>query len=412
MLKAGALYFSVVIAFFIAVICASLILMAGHYRNGYLKELRRIRLVNNLESGQARVLVEDVGSGYGSSLIDLYGDGKDSLMLFREAWGAFDLATVKSFISIDTLSSAFLIGLDAKTDSVALYLSDEDRPLALSGDTRITGDVYIPKSGMRKSYAEGRPFTGKEMVNGKPYDSGRKLKAISEQGLTRLFREFERDLSEMPVLPNEDLSVSFMDSIARFRVEPEQILQNKYQGHMALYADTTIVLSAASHLDNVLLFANVIVVEKGFKGNCQLFVRDSILVKEGSLLRYPSVIGLLAGEKLVGQGKVTFENGVHFDGVLLAVEERQTKVPIIVSTGESNVISGEVYVDGIFKMSKGFKLNGKVSCNRFMMQTKVSLYENFLIDVTINRRARSMYYLSPGILTDQSKTRKVLKWLN
>ncbi|RZJ76968.1 MAG: hypothetical protein EOO45_00360 [Flavobacterium sp.] len=412
MLKAGALYFSIVVAFFIAVFCASLIMLAAHYRNGYIKELRMIRLVNNLESAQARVLAAELGNGYGSDETDLYGDGLDSVLIIRKAWGVFDLAVVKSFVSSDTLKRSFLIGMDKSLDSVALYLSDEDRPLSVSGDTQITGDVEVPKSGMRKSYAEGRAYSRDDMVDGKIRDSGRKLKPLANVYKAGLNMELEKSSTLLRQLPDHDLHVSFLDSVSRFRIRPDQVLNHSFSGQIALYADSSVVLSSTCRLDGVLLFAQSIHIEAGFKGNVQLFARDSITIGDDVTLDYPSVMGLMAKQTVVGQGKISAGKGLRFSGMLFAVMDGKSSLPLMTSFGESNTISGEVYADGVVKMNKGFVLNGKVSCNRFLMQTKVSLYENFLIDVVFNRRARSGYFLSSGIFTDKPGKSKVLKWLD
>lgn len=412
MLKAGALYFSIVVAFFIAVFCASLIMLAAHYRNGYSKELRMIKLVNNLESVQARVLAVELGTGYGAYETDLYGDGLDSVSISKKAWGVFDLAVVKSFVFSDTLKKAFLTGMDKHSDSVTLYLSDEDRPLSVSGDTRITGDVEVPKSGMRKSYAEGRAYSRDDMVDGKIRDSGRKLKPLVKAYTAGLDMELEKSGILLRQLPEHDLQVSFLDSVSRFRVRPDQVLKHSLSGHIVLYADSAVVLSSTCRLEGVLLFARSIHIEAGFKGNAQLFARDSIIIGDEVTLDYPSVVGLVAEQKLVGQGKITTGKGLMFNGVLFAAMEGKSLLPLMTSFGESNTINGEIYTDGVVKMSKGFILNGKVSCNRFLMQTKVSLYENFLIDVVFNRRARSSYFLTSGIFTDKPGKSKVLKWLD
>ncbi|RZM21551.1 MAG: hypothetical protein EOO88_32685, partial [Pedobacter sp.] len=288
MLRAGALYFSIVVAFFIAVFCASLIMLAAHYRNGYLKELRMIRLVNNLESAQARVLARAMGSGYGTNGTDLYGDGLDSVTISSKAWGVFDLAVVKSFVSSDTLKKAFLVGMDKRSDSVAIYLSDENRPLAVSGDTRITGNVQVPKSGMRKSYAEGRPFSGENMVDGKIRDSERKLKPLSKGYLSELNMALDNPGALWRRIPDQDLHVSFFDSVRRFRLSPGEVLSNSFSGHIILFTDSSVVLSSSCRLDGVLLFAKSIRIENGFAGNAQLFARDSIIIGDDVRLGYPS----------------------------------------------------------------------------------------------------------------------------
>jgi hypothetical protein len=173
MLKAGALYFAVISAFLIAVICASLIMIAAYYREGYLRELRRGRLERNMDSAVDFVLNRGGTVQAGDTVLDLFGDGTDSVRLGDSYWGIFELSVIRTAVSTDTLKKSFLIGMDTRMDTLALYLSDEDRPLSVSGDTRVTGDAEVPKSGMRKSYVENRPYSGDKLVYGKILESGR-----------------------------------------------------------------------------------------------------------------------------------------------------------------------------------------------------------------------------------------------
>ncbi|PIG98215.1 hypothetical protein CS542_06460 [Pedobacter sp. IW39] len=49
-----------------------------------------------------------------------------------------------------------------------LYLSDEDRPVSVSGKTLLIGNGMLPKAGIKQSYAEGKPYTGiKQLLDGK-----------------------------------------------------------------------------------------------------------------------------------------------------------------------------------------------------------------------------------------------------
>ncbi|MDQ0966763.1 hypothetical protein QFZ20_002166 [Flavobacterium sp. W4I14] len=82
MLKAGALYFSIIVAFLIAVICASLIMLAANYRGSYLKEMRMARLNRNMDSGIAYVLAGNENTSGSLERLDLFGDQTDSVWPF------------------------------------------------------------------------------------------------------------------------------------------------------------------------------------------------------------------------------------------------------------------------------------------------------------------------------------------
>ncbi|TCD05842.1 hypothetical protein EZ449_15365 [Pedobacter frigidisoli] len=390
-------------------------MLAAHYRSGYLKELRMGRILRNLESGIEMQLLEKPGNGYGNHSIDLYGDGADSITISRSHWGIYDLAQVWSFVSTDSIAKSMLIGLDNHQDSTAIYLSDEDRPLSVSGDTRIKGVAFVPKSGIRKAYVESRPYSGVEVVYGKINDSGRKLDGLTDAYLGYLKEELKRAGNidgELQILPTNSLTVGFLDSVQRFRVPKGQVISQQLSGKMILYADSMVVIEKYAKLDNIIVFAQSIKVEEGFIGNCQLFARDSITVGNNASLSYPSVLGIISVDHLVDQAKIDIGKNVKFEGIILSYEDKRSALQTMISIGSSSIITGEVYATGLLKLSKDVKVFGKVSCNRFIMKTPTTLYENFLVDVTLDRKSRSKYYLGSPIFRGKEQHGKILKWLN
>ncbi|MDQ0638324.1 cytoskeletal protein CcmA (bactofilin family) [Pedobacter sp. W3I1] len=412
MLKAGALYFSIFVAFLIAVICASLIMLATHYRGSYLKEMRMARLSRNMESGIAYVLAENENTSGSIEGLDLFGDQTDSVLIAKKKWGIFTLATVKSFVLSDTLKRSFMIGLETTNDALAVYLSDEDRPLSVSGDTRITGDVEVPKAGMRKSYVESRPYSGDQLVYGKIQDSKRMLGGLEKKWITEIEEKLDFDPSALSTLNASDEQVSFFATAKEFDVSRLTKINNNLSGQITLYSDTTVRISADAKLDNTIIYAKSIVIADGFKGNCQLFARDSIIVGNDVALSYPSVLALISKEKTVDQAKITLGSNVVFEGTILSYEPKRSALQTLVSLGEKTVVKGEIYATGLIKLEKKIKVEGKVSCNRFIMQTPTTLYENFLVDVTLNRKARNRVYLTSAIFTGVTGNKKILRWEN
>lgn len=412
MLKAGALYFSIIVAFIIAMICASLIMLAAHYRGSYMKEMRMARLSRNMDSGVAYVLAENESTDHNITALDLFNDQTDSVLLEKKHWGIFSLATVKSFVLSDTLRRSFMMGLETTNDALAVYLSDEDRPLSVSGDTRITGNVEVPKAGMRKSYVESRPYSGDQLVYGKISDSKRTLGGLEKKWIKEIEDKLDFDPSQLPVLKTEEERVSFFAAAKEFNVSGLSKLDHNLSGQVVLYSDTVVKISADAKLDNTVIYAKAIVVADGFKGNCQLFARDSIIVGNNAVLSYPSVLGLVSKEKMVDQSKIVLGDNVVFDGIIFSYEPKRSALQTLVALGENTIVKGEVYVTGLLKLAKKVKVEGKVSCNRFIMKTPTTLYENFLVDVTLNRKARNRVYLSSAIFTGTTGNNKILRWEN
>lgn len=409
MLKAGALYFAIVIAFLIAILSASLLMLAAYYKSSYLKEIRYTRLVNNLNSGLIYALT-DTNTNHRIEKIDLYADGADSVFIERKKWGIFDMALIKAFILEDTLSKSMLLGV--APDSASIYLSDENRALLVGGTTKISGNVYLPKSGIKKTYVNEQPYKNEKLIyNGVILSSESGLVPLNKN----LIHEIEQKLNTYPPqlskLDNADLNRSFSESTLLFNIKEKTTLkQIKLKGNLIIYADSALTIAASTNLDGVQVYAPSIRIEEGFNGNAQFFALDSIVVDDKVKLNYPSVLAVLKTNKSGDFPKITIKKEVDFNGIAFTHEEKRSALQTLISLGEKTTVRGELYSTGLVKLEKQVAINGKVSCNQFLMNVSSILYDNILIDVTLNNKARSAYYLSSRLFNSKAKN-KVLRWL-
>jgi len=408
MVKAGALYFSIIIAFVIAVLCAALLLLAAHYRNSYLKELRFGRLLRNMDGGIAVALSSeellDTLRG-----VDLYQQGTDSVALQYQRWGIYQLVFLKAFIQKDTLKRAVLLGTNA--DSTAIYLSDEDRSLSLSGDAKVVGDVSVPKSGLKKAYVDGRPFSYEKLVEkGSLGHSERLLPKLDSGILASLGNGFKKmdiytDMSETHIMQSFYRPTLYFDVSARSKLTGLSM-----RGNIIIRSDTLLRIAASCELDGIQVYAPGIVIENGFRGRGQFFATDSIIIGDKVSLLYPSVAAVLRTPLSTAFPKLLLGKSTLFEGVLLTYEQQRSPLQTMLSIDSASLVHGEVYITGVLKFAKGITVKGKVSCNSFLMQRGQSIYENFLIDLTINTKARNRYYASSRLFRYKG-TNKVLQWL-
>ncbi|WP_407427533.1 hypothetical protein [Arcticibacter sp.] len=411
MLKASALYLVVVIALVIAVFCASLITVAAFYRQEHQKSMRYAELSVNLESGRTLILSSNYQLYDQDDRLDLFEEESDSVLLRKEHWGIFDLGTVSAFSQKDTLSQSFLIGLDASGDKSVIYLADEDRPLSVSGRTQIVGAADLPKAGIKQAYVDGRPYEGKELVKGAIRESGRSLPELNKTLILQL-REALQDSSESDPVSADSVSHSFFLNVKKVRIPRRNpIVGDSYSGKIMLLCDTVLTIKKDARLSNVLVFAPGIVIEKGFRGSCQLFAVDSVVTNGSVSFDYPSAIGVLSKGKGGNQPKIALGEGSRFSGILFTYEQERSDLQTQISLGKNCKVLGEIHASGFVKLEKPVIIEGKVACNRFIIQTPSTLYENYLIDIIINRSKRSPYYLTSSLLNSTSKEQRVLKWL-
>ena len=374
MIKAAALYIVIIVSLLIAVISASLLTIAFYYRLEVKKKVRMDKLMTNMESGTAILLSEGFNTYYEDKVLDLYGDQKDSLILNKTRWGVFELQMLKAFELKDTLKRSFLSGV-IFNDQGAIYLADEDRPLSVSGNTLITGNGELPKAGLKQAYVDGRPYEGKELIKGSIKPSGRELPALNDELLKRISNHLKPTIEGIAFNSKDSVSNSFFNKELIYRLTPDQqdIANMKICGKIILVSDTTIKISSSTILEDVQVYARAIVIESGFKGSCQLFARDSIIIGRDCDFRYPSFAGIFKPDSSQIQAKLSLDSASHFSGILLGYEPQRTELQTLISLGKNTLINGEIYA-GYIKVERSVKVNGNVYANRFIMQTPSTLY--------------------------------------
>jgi len=411
MVKAAALYIVVIVSLLIAVISASLLTIAFFYRLEVQKKIRMDKLMTNLESGTAILLSEGFRKYDEELVLDLYGDQKDSLVLSKLRWGVFDLQLLKVFELKDTLKRSFLSG-NVFADQSAIYLADEDRPLSVGGSTQVVGNGELPKAGLKQAYVDGRPYEGKELIKGTIKESGRELPALNTELLDKI-TTYLKSTEGVRFEAKDSIINSFFNKplVYKLRSDQQYIDNIKIRGKIILLSDTTINISSTADLEDVQIYARAIVIESGFKGSCQLFARDSIVIGKECNFLYPSFAGVFKPDSSKIQGRISLDSASHFSGILLGYEAKRSDLQTLISLGKNTLVSGEVYA-GYIKMERTVNVQGKVYANRFVMQTPQTLYENYLIDITLNRKLLSKYYLSSPIFKRDKRDQKILKWLN
>lgn len=411
MLKASALYIAIIVAAIVAIFSASLIATAYFYRWESQKKMRWNRLSDNLTSGVNLALSPDFSFTDTASLIDLYEEQQNSLWIKKEKWGVYEFAAIASFIQQDTLRKAFLSGTENK-DSTVVYLSDEDRPLSLSGETKIYGDALLPKAGVKQAYVEGKPFKGKKLIHGKIKDSDRKLPDLQSAIIEDIEKWLGDSLTKVSVL-DDSLTHSFFNPTLVIKINKQNpVISGSIQGNVIVLCDTVLTIEQTASLQDVRVYARAIQVADKFKGSCQLFARDSIVVGKATVFSYPSCLGIVKKEGSKSQVKIHLGEQSHFSGIIFSYEKERSDLQTMVALGKNSLVTGEVHATGLLKMEKPLIVQGKVSCNRFIIQTPTTLYENYLIDITLDRTKRSKYYLGSGLFEGAAKRMGVLKWLN
>ncbi|HEY2582441.1 MAG TPA: hypothetical protein VGI43_11580, partial [Mucilaginibacter sp.] len=275
---------------------------------------------------------------------------------------------------------------------------------------------YIPKAGVQEAYVDNKAYEGdKRLIIGKIHVSEKKLPPLDQNRLNKLEQYFAMDTRVKNILPSVDsVNVSFLSPTQVFNFEKvAQTVQNvKLSGNIILVSDTTVIIDNTAVLDNTMVFARAIIVKSGFRGNCQLFATDSISVENNCCFDYPSCLGVLHfGSSVISSiEKISIGEGTEFSGIIFSYEKTEKPIKPLIQLGKNVKIKGQVYSQGNLELKDQAEVDGSIFASSFLYKSSFTRFENYLINVTIDSKALSPYYLTVGLLPVSGK-KKVLQWL-
>lgn len=415
MLKAGSLLYAIFISLIIGSIATSFVLYAHYQRvrmaqyEGRVEAIQRVHSAMNLLRTQA---VED----FDPEKNYLFSREESPIQLQLEHWGGFYLATAKTNFRQAVFQESALLGYQNK-DPFALYLVDNNQPLSLCGDARLIGNSFLPKRGLKRAYIEGKSYSGKELITGTNTTSSNRIPELNEplkDYLARiLFRgipkEADKVVSFYDVASEGVLNVqqAFQDStLCLYARESIYLYDGELKGRIIVKSEESIYVEGTVVTEDVLLVAPRIEIATGFKGSVHLIASDTVIIGALSELYYPSSILLEAETE---RSAILIQESVKIAGdvVLNGTDNYVNKG--ILSIKEGAELTGNVY--SFDKVELRGKIKGSVTCEKFMLKTTSSVYENHLLDGVINAQEMPQEYLGIEMKTT-NKTRGIAKWLH
>jgi hypothetical protein len=413
--KGASLYIVIVIALIIALLCEAMIAAAFYYRTYHALRNRQERLDNNVKSGLNMLLADQGASYYESKSVQLFEDGRDTIRLSKRFWGAFDVGVSEASTGRDSSVTVMLIGNQPDTAKrFAIWLADEDRPLSVSGNTIIRGEVYLPKSGIRTAYVDNHGYEGQpDFIMKKHLTSKRELPEPDVARLTKIDQYFIAG-PETWKLRTDTIESSFNGPTHEYHFKEAFTLNTvRLDGNIIIRCDSVLTIDSSARLNDVMVFAPAIVVRPGFHGRCQLFARDSIRIGDRTTFAYPSMIALIRTEaaQVKKQGLIRFGKDCIFSGDLMAWEKVPGVIMPAIELGENGVFRGQIYTALVGIGNKSI-VNGSIICRRFLYRSAFSTYENYLIGAHIDAKALSPFYSSAIFFPfNTANLKKIVKWL-
>jgi type II secretory pathway pseudopilin PulG len=139
-LPAGALLLVLTISIILAATLLAMLLLASNRRLLLQRDARQQQVIRNLYSGLAYAQAHPELPAFRARVLDLFGEGNDSVQVVRQPWGLFDVAVITAAQgpARDTLA-ALLGSYPGATSRPALYLADAQLALAVGDDAQVRG---------------------------------------------------------------------------------------------------------------------------------------------------------------------------------------------------------------------------------------------------------------------------------
>lgn len=416
--EGSSLFHALVISIIIGMLTGSVILAEYYHRTILHRNLIMEEVQRNAESGLNYFCTLPMDDRLDVQDIDLFGRKKDSVSITCKPWGVYDVCTATAHTGDFSATRTAMIGAYPEATDYALWLSDMDRPLRITGTTQLKGKCLLPKAGIERAYIEGKSYSGTALVYGETGVSARFLPKYDEQRMKKLTELLdatdpnEDTVAEWSSIPvDADINRSF--TATRFLLESSQAIVMHAQhlaGQIFIRSARSITVEKDCVLENVILAAPKIFVHQSVLGNFQAFASDSILVAEDVQLEYPSALGIVPSAKAAEISFLRVGEKSSIAGELFLVSETAQQArhgSMLLSTDAE--IEGEIYCAGELDL-KG-TVSGSVCCEKFVLHTNSAVYENHLMDAVIDISRRSPYWLGTSLF-NKPETSHVMQWLN
>jgi hypothetical protein len=410
--KAGVLPFVIIISLVVSILCSALILLFYYHQIFILHYQVEQKLRTNASSGihYAMATLEMLPSYEGIQL-DLFDQMQDSVLIYKEPWGIFDLVKVTAFQGRHSSRKAAFLGATIKENSNALYLADTRRPLSIAGDALIVGNVSLPKAGVKAEYVDRIAYSRSKLIFGDI--------ATSESFLPELHLNYRNRVQRLlqaggknefgpfvKYLEQERPLYSFLhDSIVLHYSAESFMLKGGAEGKIVFKSEKEIRIHARSQLKDVIIIAPKIIIEDDVQGRFQAFATDTILIGENVTIQYPSTICVFSRE---GKGFIDIGPFSKVHGILCLLSGQEERNQGIVKIQEQAELMGQLFAEG-FVQHQGI-VKGTLYCQKFLLRTNASLYENYLFNGMIDRTKLPSSFVSTALLNPLNE-KEIISWL-
>jgi hypothetical protein len=419
-IKAGALQFTVFIGVIIALILAGLVML--FYTHRFFKQ-QSVIITDNIklaDSGINALLLQQNPTPDTLLLNVPESPDKQKVQIHLSQWGIFEKGYSRAYFNKKEFTKCALIGSSLTSiKRQALYLSETYKPLAVVGNTTITGDAALPQQGVVSGSIAGHSFYGGRYVDGNIKKSTDSLPGllynypeIVSHYLNAYIPQKETDYID---IRSRKSTNSFLNNVkGYFSAEPIFLSNIILQGNIVIRSSSKITITRSAVLKDVIIAAPEVIIEDDVKGTFQVFADKKIKVGKDCSFDYPSAFILLKDENTDPQPVDEFSDKVYlgencsFKGTIAYFGTNDTNYYLTnIYIHPSASVKGEIYCQGNLEL-RG-KVNGSVFTHQFVTNDRGSIFVNHLYDTQISTQNFPEQFA--GLLFKNEK-KSICKWLH
>ena len=328
----------------------------------------------------------------------------------------------------DSSSVTFLLGEPVSTPfDNAVIISRPSLNAAVTGHTKIVGDILCTASNLSKRIIMGIDKSSSEYLTGKiNTDNDIRPKLFSDSLVSSLFTQHGfipiRECMEIPEgVPLDSLLISSNDSVSNYYaagnlalagnlwriknktikvfVSAETMIQNgtKSNADIEIFCDSTFTIGSGAQIENMIITAGsyIKICPGAVCKNVQLFSKKGIQC-DNAFFKFPSVLCLYVDPIDTSKQKCRInikESRINGSIMLISTEvgTEVNKSRIIID--EKSRIQGLVYSEN--NCENHSEVAGAVYTYNFYYYKKPTEYINWLVDLRINRKKLDELFLLP-----------------
>ena len=329
---------------------------------------------------------------------DVFDDGVSSYFE-KKHWGFYDILTCKTPYLNDTITKIALVGQKKRIkDHTALYLTNYDKSLKLSGKTEIFGKIQVPNGIIEQAYINGAKGNSIKHLG---------LKIKSEDKLPEITTKPTFDYSNAKAIPIDKLDKS-ITIINRFD-KPTKVIDLSgthelrditLKGNIVLVSNDSLRINKTANLQDILIVVPSVHVLPDFAGSIHVVAKERIDIDENSTLQYPSSIYVKAIND--NPCEITIKKGSTIIGGIVIDGESHLNTTNRTLTLQDDVhVVGTIYCNGSTQL-KG-TVTGSVYTNKIHLKTASSNYENIILNATIDNNSLPKNFIELPLFNNITK---------